>query len=141
MEFDAKVKCDNTPTTEQLSSYVQNPLWDELCFFINETFNVTQSIEYSGCSMAPGYNVKFKKSGRSLCTLYPYRGYFDCLIVIGKKAAAEAELAIPALEPVFAELYEEAKPFNNSRWLNVRVSNATTLEGLKTLIQIRHKYK
>lgn len=58
------------PDLEMISEYVRNPVWDELSSYIMETYDVTPSFEYSGCSW-PGWNAKFKKAGRSLCTNYP----------------------------------------------------------------------
>ena len=43
------------------------------------------NLEFSKCSWEPGWNVKFKKSGKTLCTVYPRENYFTVIVVIGKK--------------------------------------------------------
>ncbi len=74
-------KTDRTwePTEKSLRDYVENPLWDDLCAAIEADYGVKPLIVFSGCSMLPGWNVKYKKSGRSLCTLYPDKGAFPPL--------------------------------------------------------------
>lgn len=85
--------------------------------------------------MIPGYNVKYRKSGKSLCTLYPEEGFFYCLVVVGKKE--EAEVLLPELTPETQNLYQEAKPYNGARWLTLKVINEQTLEDIKALISLR----
>ena len=50
-------------------------------------------LSYSNCAMDKGiwkgWNVKYKKSGKALCTLYPKQGYFQALVVIGAKESAD----------------------------------------------------
>jgi hypothetical protein len=45
---------------------------------------VKPKLSYSGCSMDggawKGWNVKYKKSGKVLCSLYPKQGYFLALV-------------------------------------------------------------
>ena len=48
-------------------------------------YNCKEQIEFSSCSWEYGWNVKFKKSGKTLCTIYPRENYFTVLVVVGKK--------------------------------------------------------
>jgi len=55
------------PTSEIVTAYVNNPLWSDLCRYVEAEYQVKPVFEYSRCSM-PGWNVKYRKAGRSLCT-------------------------------------------------------------------------
>jgi hypothetical protein len=79
----------------------QSLIWDELVLYIEETYKAKQHLDYSKCSAQPGWNVKYKKSSKSLCTLYPMPNYFIALIVVGTKEEYEVELAMEA--GVFSE--------------------------------------
>lgn len=127
------------PTREEISSFIHNPCWDDLCTYIEETYQVMPLIEHSICSMASGWNVKYKKSGKALCTIYPNAGYFTCMVVIGSKEAAEAELLITACSPYVRRLYEDTDPFRGSRWMMIDVTCKEILEDVKTLIGLRVK--
>ncbi len=127
----------NRPEQEEIDGYVASPLWGELRGFLEGRYGVAPAAEYSRCGMAPGWNVKYKKGGRSLCTLYPREGGFDCLIVIGAREEAGAGLALPACTPYVRELYRAAKPLNGGRWLMIAVDAPEILEDVKRLIQVR----
>lgn len=58
----------STPDFKEIASYISSPYWDDLNKFIQDTYSVEPTIEYSGCSLSPGWNVKYRKSSRALCT-------------------------------------------------------------------------
>ncbi len=86
---------DRQPSTAEIADYISSPLWAEMNRFLSENYEVQPSRSYSSCSAQPGWNVKYQKAGRSLCTLYPMDGFFIALVVIGAKEQNEAELAMP----------------------------------------------
>ncbi len=59
------------PVLEEIGEYVGNPVFMQFCVEVKETYNCSEKMEYSSCSMEPGWNIKFKKSGKTLCTIYP----------------------------------------------------------------------
>ena len=87
--------------------------------------------------MAPGWNVKYKKSGKALCTLYPVEGSFSCMVVIGDKKQNEAELLLPSLDPYVQQLYQNTKSGMGGRWLMVDVTTPAILASLERLIALR----
>ena len=129
------------PGFAQICAYVENPCWDSLNGYLQDTYTVKPTIEYSRCSAAPGWNVKYKKSGRSLCVLYPDNGFFTCLVSIGAKEAPEAELLLSACTEYTQNLYWNVQLFNGSRWLMILVTSEDTLEDVKKLISTRVRKK
>lgn len=125
------------PSREILSDYVENPLWDSLIEHMEKEYQIKPLVEYSSCSMQKGWNLKFKKSGRSLCTLYPMEGYFTALIVIGEREALETEMALPTFTPGFQKLYCETKAGMGQKWLMVDVMDEKSLDDVKRCIAIR----
>ena len=75
------------PTLQEIGERIKSPLWNELCGYIEAAYGVQPSVEYSKCSGAPGWNVKYKKGGKALCTLYPGEGCFTALVAVGQKLA------------------------------------------------------
>lgn len=67
-------------------------------------------MDYSTCSFQPGWNVKYKKGGKSLCTLYPMDGYFIALVVVGPKEEEEVKICMDAglFTTYVKELYDKA---------------------------------
>ena len=108
---------------------------------LEDTFHISPRIEYSRCSMQGGWNVKYKKGSRAVCTLYPEEGYFICMVSVGAKEAPEAELALNGCTAYVRQLYHDTTPFNGGRWMMIEVRNGEVLEDVKDLIGIRMRKK
>lgn len=128
---------DNQPWFNQIGQYIGTQFWDELNEHLQATYSVEPKIEYSICSGAPGWNVKYKKGGRSLCTLYPDKGFFTCLVCIGTKEEMEAELLLTTCTEYTQNLYRNAQAMNGTRWLMLAVTSHDVLEDAKKLISTR----
>ncbi len=111
------------PSLEELCGYVRNPLFDRFCLEMKERFRCREKIEFSSCSWEPGWNIKFKKSGKNLCTLYPRESYFTVLVVIGAREKEAAELILPDCTDRLQEIYRQTKEGNGQRWLMVDIED------------------
>ncbi len=125
------------PDSEAISSYINCPYWNDLLSYLEETYGAASRTEYSRCSGKPGWNVKYRKGSRGICTLYPDKGFFTCLVSIGSKAVDKAELILTACTPYVRKLYAEAPPYNGSRWLMIEVTDSSILQDVKSLIDVR----
>ena len=134
--FEAYPK-EQEPTLEEIARFIDSPLWNGLCDWAEGTYAIAPKVEHSTCSGAPGWNVKYKKSGRALCTLYPDAGAFTALVTIGAKEATQAELLLPTCTDYIRELYTRTKTFNGARWLMIRITDAQVLADVKQFIRLR----
>lgn len=132
---------EHIPSFENIREYIgeAKPNWDELILYIEETYKAKQHLEYSKCSAQPGWNVKYKKSSKSLCTLYPMPNYFIALVVVGAKEEHEVELAMEAgiFSDYVKELYQKTAFYAMGRWLMIEVKQKDVLNDVKRLIEIR----
>ncbi|MGL5436118.1 MAG: DUF3788 domain-containing protein [Lachnospiraceae bacterium] len=115
-------------------------LWNNLCQYMETQYQSKPIFEYSGCSV-PGWNVKYKKSGRSLCTLYPMDGYFVALVVIGEREKNEFDLTLPTLTVYTQKLFESSKDKNGLCWLMFEARDEAVLSDIKHCISIRRGSK
>ena len=99
----------NCPTLEEIAQYIQNPVFMQLCSEIQNTYQCSEQIEFSSCSLEKGWNIKFKKAGKTLCTIYPRELYFTVMIVIGKKEKEPVEAILPECTPALQELYTQTR--------------------------------
>lgn len=129
------------PDLETVSAYVKSPLFDCLCKHVETEYQSKPVLEYSRCSLQYGWNVKYKKAGRTLCTLYPMEGYYIALIVIGDREQTETELMLPFFTEYLQNLYHETKPGMGQRWLMIGVTDDAVLEDVKQCIAIRRGRK
>ena len=133
---------EHEPTEEQVQEFSKTPLWSELTEHLQQTYNIKPKLSYSGCSMDNGYwkgwNVKYKKSGKALCSLYPKQGYILALVPVGTKEAAEAELLIPLCDPYTQELYKRTDfGHNGTKSLAFEITNENIIHDVKQFIDLR----
>lgn len=129
------------PSMETISAYVNNPLFECLCEHVETEYQSKPVLEYSRCSLQYGWNVKYKKAGRTLCTLYPIEGYFIALIVIGDRERTETELMLPFFTEYLQQVYQETKSGMGQKWLMIDVTDDAVLEDVKHCIAIRRGKK
>jgi len=129
------------PLDNHIKEFVDTPLWDDLANYLQQTYNVQPKLVYSCCSMDKGlwkgWNVKYKKSGKSLCTLYPKQGYFITLVAVGAKESVEAELLIPLCDEYTQEVYNQTKFGAGYKSLAIDVTSENILRDVKNLIALR----
>jgi AraC family transcriptional regulator len=125
------------PSLETINSYVDNDLWEQLLDYLENQHQSVPKIEFSKCSYKHGWNIKYKKGGRSLCTLYPMEGYFVVLIVVSQREKIEFELNLPFFSSYLQYLYWETRNGMGQKWLMIDVKDASILEDVKRCIAIR----
>lgn len=128
------------PTEYEMNEYINNDLWEEFCRYMEQSYHAILKFEFSKCSWEYGWNIKFKKSGRTYCTVYPRENYFTVLIVIGKKEKEWVEAAFYDFSDEIQQLYKETKEGNNQKWLMIDLEDAgKRYEDVKKLIEIRNR--
>lgn len=145
MEWSLIYGDDLQPDNVDITDFIGKgaPLWTDLQSYLDSAYHVPPKMAYSRCSAQPGWNVKYQKSGKSLCTLYPMVGYFIALVVIGtmEEAETEAAVALGEFTPYIQKLYRSTAFSCGGRWLMIQVTDYEILEDVKKLIAIRVRPK
>lgn len=132
---------ESEPSLKDIKIFVNSPYWDKLNNEMQEKYKITPKLEYSKCPAQKGWNVKYKKSGKNLCTLYPCENYFIALIVVNEKMLSQVELVITEYSEYSYELFNKTKFSCGGKWLMFEVKNENILNDLIKLIDIRAKTK
>ena len=98
---------ENQPTEAEIEDFVGVEifaLFADLDNHLRENYKIKPKLAYSNCAMDSniwrGWNIKYKKSGKSLCTIYPQQGYFLVLVpgkffeVRDENTVAEVKFAV-----------------------------------------------
>lgn len=129
---------NHCPDIETISEYVRNPVFLQFCSEIKNTYKCNEKIEYSSCSWEKGWNIKLKKAGKTLCTVYPRECYFTVMVVIGAKEKALVEAMLPEFTMELCDIYHQTKEGNGQRWLMIDLEDKGKLyNDVLRLIQIR----
>ena len=78
---------EKQPTEAEIRDFVGAAIFkqfSDLNKHLCESNKIKPKFAYSNCAMDNniwrGWNIKYQKSGKSLCTIYPQQGYFLVLI-------------------------------------------------------------
>lgn len=137
MGWDTMFGPETEPSFIQIADYIETPLWVELNCHLQNVYQAKPELSYSKCSMQKGWNVKYRKGGRALCTLYPMSGFFLALVVIGEKERAAAELLMPSMSRYTRELFQRTAAFMGGKWLMLEVTSPDRLDDVSRLIALR----
>lgn len=137
MEWSDRYNQIQQPTGEEISDFISSDLWQTLNTYLQDTYHVLPKTVYSKCSMQRGWNVKYQKGGRALCSLYPMQGYFIALVVIGSREMNEAELMMPMSSEYTKDLFARTPAGYGGKWLMIEVRDGDILRDVENLISLR----
>lgn len=131
-----KMDYQAVPEIGDFDQYIRNSLWQQFHAYMKDTYGILPKFEYSRCSL-PGWNAKFKKSGKNLCTVYPEETAFMVMIVIGKNEKARVEKELASFTEYIQAVYHDTKEGMGQRWLKIICEDEEIFDDIKRLIAIR----
>lgn len=141
---DLVLDASHTPTYDEITNYADEfarVLWQDINSSIQQRYKASPKITYSKCSGKPGWNVKYQKSGKSLCTLYPEKKGFVVLVVVTLDLVPIIEAMSGKFETAILEIIRTAKPFNGTLWLMIPVADKAAIDNVKQLLSLKHNAK
>ena len=141
MEWSKLFEEASKPSMEEISAFIHNELWQDLNSSLQQTYGVKPALSFSKCSAQPGWNVKYKKGGKSLCTLYPMEGFFIALVTIGNKETHEVEQTLASYSQYTQALYQRTSFSCGGRWLMINVTDNAVLDDVLNLVSVRVRAK
>ena len=127
------------PAIPDVAAWVGSPLFGELTAWVEETYDAAPSIEFSRCSMDPGWNVKYKKGTKTLCTLYPRQGFYTCMVSVGAKLIPDVEALLATFSPELQGAYGKTAFFQGGKWLLLDITRREHLEDMERLMLLKAK--
>ena len=113
----------------------KQPLWTELTQFIADNYPISGEWNFGGKNY--GWNFWYRKSGKTLVTLFPQDGYFVAQIVLGKDQVAQA-LKLK-LGKNAGTVLTETPQLHDGRWLFIKVKTAKDVKDIQQLLQIKRR--
>ena len=113
------------PSLEEIGEYVNNPVFIQFCTDIKSNYN---------------WNVKFRKGGKNLCTIYPKERFFSVLVVIGLKEKETVEVILQECTAELRDIYNQTKTGNGQKWLTIDLEDKDKMYAdIFRLIDIRRR--
>ncbi len=128
---------EHQPTPQEISHALgsKQPLWARLTQFISDHYQMPGELSFGGKKY--GWNVWYRKSGKTLVSLYPQQEYFVAQIVLGKDQAEQA-LNLK-LGGNVQQVIQKAPQLHDGRWLFIQVRNEQDVQDVEQLLQIKKR--
>jgi len=133
---------ETIPTEEQIEALLGNKLieaWKELNGFVASHYDFLPMWDDGG--KYGTWEVKYRKSGKTLCAFYVKDGHFTVLIVFGKAEREKFELSQKEFSTEIIDIYNNTRQYHDGKWLWIKVMDMSLVEDIKKLIIIKKKLK
>ena len=111
------------------------PLWIRLVDFITFNYAMVGDMTYGGKNY--GWNLWYRKSGKSLVSLYPQENGFIAQVVLGREQVEKA-LTL-SLGKNVSRVVHETPSLHDGRWLFISVSTDTDVEDIEQLLLLKKR--
>jgi hypothetical protein len=129
----------HAPTEDEIIEFVGKSAkgaWIRLRRFLEDNYDIAPEMLFDKKN---GWNVRYRKSGKTLITLTPEKGAVEILMVLGRKESEEALSARTGLSHKMQELIENTRQLHDGRWLWIRLLQTAGAEDIEKLLPIKRK--
>jgi hypothetical protein len=114
---------------------VARPLWQRIVDFIAINYLMVGDMTYGGKNY--GWNLWYRKSGKSLVSLYPQENALIAQVVLGREQVEKA-LALTLGENVGRVLHETPS-LHDGRWLFISVTTEIDVADIEQLLVLKRR--
>ncbi len=131
--IDKEYQPTETAVLEALGA--RRPLWEELTQYIADNYPIPGEWNFGGKNY--GWNLWYRKSGKTLLTLFPQQGYFVAQVVLGENQVEQAlELK---LGKNVGTVLAETPQLHDGRWLFIKVKTVKDVKDIEQLLQVKRR--
>ena len=129
---------EHQPTEKEILCTIEKTsAWLDLKQYIEENYDYVPELAFYGKKY--GWTIRYRRSGKTLCSLFPEKGAFTALVVLGKKEVEKVLSIINDFDSSLRELINNTERLHDGSWLWVRVLNMEGSEGIKRLLSAKKK--
>jgi hypothetical protein len=131
----------HTPVEKEITDFIGEPAkeaWAKLRRFLKENYDIAPEMMFD---KKHGWDVRYRKSGKTLITLTPEKEAVRILIVLGREESAKALSMQKELSPKMYKLIENTKQLHDGRWLWLRLFKPEDVNDIEKLLPIKRKPK
>ena len=140
-EYQRMMDGKHIPVEKEITDFIGEPAkgaWVKLRRFLKENYDILPEMIFD---KKHGWDVRYRKSGKTLITLTPEKGAVRILIVLGREESEKALSMRNELSPKLYKLIENTKQLHDGRWLWIRLLQTNDAEDIEKLLPIKRKPK
>ncbi|MFQ7291920.1 MAG: DUF3788 domain-containing protein [Monoglobales bacterium] len=131
---------ENIPTQSTMTELLGQPLykvWQELCSAIDEKYDMEKLWNTGGKNWV--YEHKYRRGGKTLCSLYAKNNCIGFMIIFGKDERAKFEDIRGSLSDSVCRQYDEAKTYHDGKWVMFEPTDTAAFDDYMKLLAIKRK--
>ncbi len=131
------VEKEGPPARKEIEG-VMGAKWDlfrQLTDFMDAAYRMKGDWAHGGKNY--GWNIWYRKSGKTLMNLFPQKGYFVAQVVLGKEQVEKASGL--TLGANVKDVFTRAPQFHDGRWLYIPVRTKRDVKDIQELVQLKRK--
>ena len=133
---------ETEPSNDDITRFIKTKSaiasWKKLQEFLTIHYDLhTTELQFDGQKY--GWCIRYRRGGKTLCTLYPEIGGFTILIVYGKKEGQKFIDQQSEFTNQLASLFQDTKQLHDGKWMWIQLTNSSLLEDIKKMIAIKRR--
>ena len=131
------IDMNHQPSLKELNDNLGpiQPLWERLLQFIETNYQMPGELSFGGKKY--GWNLWYRKSGKSLVTLYPQEKSFVAQVVLGKDQVEKAlELS---LGDIAGRMLRETPQLHDGKWLFIPITEERNVQDVEQLLLVKRR--
>ena len=131
---------ENMPSPSIMIELLGQPLyevWQALCSAIDEKYDMERLWNTGGKNWT--YEYKYRRGGKTLCSLYAKSNCVGFMIIFGKDERAKFEAIRNTLSIVVCRQYDEAKIYRDGKWVMFEPADTADFDDYMKLLAIKRK--
>ena len=138
MDYARMLDKDLEPSEEDIRAAIGNAdSWIDLRDYLDKNYDFQpEKVFYA---KKYGWTIRYRRSGKTLCSLFPEHGAFSALVVLGRKETEKVNSVLDQLSPEVQDLIAETEQLHDGKWLWIRVLEPRHVEDIKLLLAAKRK--
>ena len=131
---------DTAPTAEELTNLLGKSLfeiWNHLVVLIDKYYDTEH--QWNSGGKAWKWEYKYRRGGKTLCSLYARENCIGFMIIFGKEERAKFEADRADYSKETQTVYDEAKTYPDGKWILFEPKTTIVFEDFIRLLRIKRK--
>lgn len=112
-------------------------VWQKLCAAIDEKYDMDRIWNSGGKAWT--YEYKYRRGGKTLCSLYARENCMGFMIILGKDERAKFEAARNNYSELVQKTYDETKTYHDGKWLMFEPIDTSLFGDFVQILAIKRK--
>jgi len=138
MAFERMLDDSHQPTNAQILNTIRKKTaWIKLHKYIDENYDFIPETVFYGKKY--GWTIRYRKSGKTLISLFPEHGAFTALVVLGKNELDKVLEIIEELSDSTRDLINKTERLHDGCWLWIRIHKVAEIKDIIRLLIVKRK--